>query len=233
MNFNALSFGSDGILDASNPITTMSALTSGALNWPIPTPPNSPAVAPRAIDDLWHATVNGRGVFVYAKSPIEVSYGFGNIISGISNNRKARVGGALLHQQLSATNNFLFQATIEPGWAGELKKAFINPVDGSFVSFGWGNKGAGAILNTQLATPAPVTSPALDSNNAWNLNRRIVTRNVDNALYPPTVVPFTYAALNIGAATQLNTLSTDPCSSRRSSRICGADPRSVPGPPRR
>ena len=65
-------------------------------------------------------------------------------------------------------------------------------------------------MNTQLATPAPGTSPALDKDNAWFLNRRIVTRNVDNALYPPTVVPFTHAALNVGAATQLNTLSPDP-----------------------
>jgi Tfp pilus tip-associated adhesin PilY1 len=72
-----------------------------------------------------------------------------------------------------------------------------------------GNKGAGAILHAARHTRARNVA-GTDKDNAWFLNRRIVTRNVDNALYPPTVVPFTYAALNVGAATQLNTLSPDP-----------------------
>ncbi len=46
---------------------------------------NRPATA---IDDLWHAAVNGRGKFVFAETPIEVAYGLGSIISGIGNNRR-------------------------------------------------------------------------------------------------------------------------------------------------
>ena len=64
--------------------------------------PRAAAAGAVAVDDLWHATVMARGTFVYARSPIEVSYGLASILSGIQNQRKSRAGAAFGGQVLSA-----------------------------------------------------------------------------------------------------------------------------------
>ena len=150
------------------------------------------------MDDLWHATVNSRGKFVYAKTPLEVAYGLGSILAGISNNRKARVGASFSGRALSATNNFVFQATIEPGWTGELKRVRVDPTTALELPYAsppdWS---AAQNLNAMLKTP--VVPPALDTDNPWFLNRKVVTRNATG-----TAVPFRYANLS---ASQLATLA--------------------------
>jgi hypothetical protein len=82
------------MLDATDQLTTMAALKAGTLKWPDLTQPNNP-LNPRgpnagavAVDDLWHATAMARGSFVYARSPLEVSYGIASILAGIQNQRK-------------------------------------------------------------------------------------------------------------------------------------------------
>ncbi len=215
ITFNAVSFGSEGLLDASQPTAVMTSITSGPTNWFLagnaPTPPNSPTTpaanaGATAVDDLWHATVNSRGRFVYANTPLDVARGLASIIARIGNNQKARVGAAFAGQQLTTAGpnptDFVFQATIEPGWVGDLKKVTVNTTTGVQGVTRWS---AASLLNTLLATPAPGTSPLLDSNNTWFANRRIVTRNTDAGTF--TVVPFRYASLSGAPATQLNTLA--------------------------
>jgi len=213
VNFSALSYGADGLLDASQYVSVTNAIQAGTQQWftapNYPAPPNNalfPAANPRAVavDDLWHATVNGRGKFVFAETPIEIAYGLGSIISGIGNSPKARVGATFASRTLSATNNFIYEATIEPGWSGDLKKVTIDTSTGAQGATRWS---AGTKLTTLLATPAPGTSPVADSDNTWFLNRNIVTRNVDAGTF--TVVPFRYADLTTGTNTQLNTLSNN------------------------
>src|SRR4030095_4521448 len=133
---SAISFGSEGILDATDPKATVAAIKAGTVSWPdLPQPkqPSNPPVNKGAagVDDLWHATVNSRGTFVYAKSPVEVSYGLASILAGISNQRKARAGAAFNGQVLDVNNNVIFQPTIEPGWAGDLIKIQIDPTTGA------------------------------------------------------------------------------------------------------
>ncbi len=211
VSFSALSYGSDGLLDASNVVGVTNAIQAGTSNWftapNYPAPPNNalfPASNPRAVtaDDLWHATVNSRGKFVFAETPIEIAYGLGSIISGVGNNRKARVGASFASRNLSATNNFIFQATIEPGWSGELKKLTIDTTTAVTGATRWS---AGVKLSNLLATPAPGTSPLVDADNAWFLNRKVVTRNIDSGVF--AVVPFRFADLTTGPNTQLNTLA--------------------------
>ena len=112
VNFSAISFGSDGLLDSADVTAKTDQIAAGTAVWftspNYPRPPNSPNVPVQvpatrpatAIDDLWHAAVNGRGTFVYAETPIEVAYGLGKIISGIGNNQKARVGASFAGQSL-------------------------------------------------------------------------------------------------------------------------------------
>ena len=149
VSFSAISFGSDGLLDSSDTDAKTDQIQAGGANWftapNYPRPPNSPNVPVQvpatrpatAIDDLWHAAINARGTFVYADTPIEVAAGLGRIISGIGNNVKARAAAAFNGQQLTGTNNFIFEATIEGGWGGELKKVTINTIDGTEGAVRW------------------------------------------------------------------------------------------------
>jgi type IV pilus assembly protein PilY1 len=207
VNFSAISFGTEGILDASDPRTTMNDVATGAKTWQWPdlTQPNSPthpfgpAAGAVAVDDLWHGTVMGRGWFVSAKSPIEVSYGLASILAGIQNQRKSRAAAAFGGQVLTTTNNIIYQTTIEPGWAGDLLKVEIDPADGKEVKTWWQ---AGALLKAAMKAPVPGDEPWMDET-----KRRIVTLGVDvgstGQLTGPGV-PFRFASLK---ASQLGSLS--------------------------
>ena len=67
VNFSALSFGSDGVLDATNQKATLAAIVGGTQSWPDltnpwnPTHPLGNGVGAVAVDDLWHAAVMARG----------------------------------------------------------------------------------------------------------------------------------------------------------------------------
>ena len=197
LSFSAISFGSDGILDASNTDATVAAIKAGTQTWPQPTPPNmptNPAANPGAsgIDDLWHATVNSRGSFVFAKSPLEVSYGLSSILVGISNNVKSRIGAAFSGQVLSTANNIIYEATVQPGWAGNLAKVQIDPATAQEVATLWQAKDT---LATQL-------KPSTDGDEPWYTNRRVITVDPSTNL----AIPFRYANLT---ATQLATLNSN------------------------
>jgi hypothetical protein len=202
VSFNALSFGAEGLLDAANPAATMAAIKAGTAVWTktinqstgapqanSPTnPPGNPGAS--AIDDLWHATVNARGKFVYAKSPLEVSYGLASILAGIQNQRKSRVGAAFSGQVLDSTNNTIYETTIERGWAGDLLKVTINPATGAETATVWK-------ANTRLGLQI---KPAVDGDEPWFTKRKVVTLNDSTGVG----VPFLYTNLSTN---QLNSLS--------------------------
>jgi Tfp pilus tip-associated adhesin PilY1 len=207
VNFNAISFGAEGTLDAVNQTATLTALGTGTKTWPDLTQPFNPinpkgaAQGAVAVDDLWHATVMSRGSFVFARSPIEVSYGLSNILAGIQNQRKTRVGATFGGQVLDPTNNVLFQATIEPGWAGDLLKVEVDPVTGTEVATLWQ---AAVTLRDQIdpvltgcpVAPAPC-EPWMDPT-----HRRIVTSSGGAG------VPFQFANLSAAQLTSLAPTAT-------------------------
>ncbi|MCC7039177.1 MAG: hypothetical protein IT516_02580 [Burkholderiales bacterium] len=179
VNFSAISFGAEGTLNASgqaNQLNTLLSIKSGGLEWPNLTSPNNP-IYPRgagagavAVDDLWHATVMSRGSFVFARSPLEVSYGLASILAGIQNQRKSRAGAAFGGQVLDAGNDVIFEPTIEPGWAGDLLKIQIDPATGNTIKTWWSaaKSLAGQIDPVVTGVPEPWMDPD---------HRRIVTMN--------------------------------------------------------
>lgn len=179
VNFNAISFGGEGMLDAVDQKATLSALTAGTKSWTEtlnstlnaarPFSPQNPTGNPgaSAVDDLWHAAVNGRGKFVYARSPLEVSYGLASILAGIQNSRKSRVGAAITGQVIAAgVNDVIYESTIERGWAGDLLKVRINPANGAELATLWQ---AGPVIASQV-DPVATAQPE-----PWFTNRRVVT----------------------------------------------------------
>ncbi len=202
VQFSAISFGAQGTLDATNTLATVTAIQAGTLSWPNLTTPNNP-IYPRgagagavAVDDLWHATVNSRGTFVYANTPVEVARGLSTILAGIQNQRKSRAAASFGGQVLDATNNLIYESTIEPGWAGDLLKVEIDPVTGIEIKTWWQ---ASVTLKAQILPAFVGDEPWLDPT-----KRRIVTINsASNA-----AVPFQFANLSSAQLASLATTAT-------------------------
>ncbi len=214
VQFSALSFGSAGTLDAENQPATLANIVAGSVQWPDLTNPNMPPLPagnPGAvgIDDLWHATVNARGAFVYATSPLEVQYGLGAILAGISNQRKSRSGAAFSGQVLSASNDIIYEPTIEPGWGGDLLKVQIDsdpksPTVGQELATLWH---AAAVLANQIKPAALGDEPWMDETKrrivSWDGATRVAFRATPAGLLPTL------------SAAQLGTLSPNGFTQRR------------------
>jgi type IV pilus assembly protein PilY1 len=83
-----LGLGLDGTLTYRNDYQTAGsgdflAIKQGTLNWPNPV-----ANAPQALDDLWHAAVNGRGVFFSASNPQELANSLTDTLDALKTRRR-------------------------------------------------------------------------------------------------------------------------------------------------
>lgn len=97
------------------------AIKSGALNWPKPV-----ADAASAVDDLWHAAVNGDGTYFSAKSPSELSSQLKEALASIK--VKIGAGAAAATSTLNPVtgDNYAYVASYTSGyWIGNLEKREI------------------------------------------------------------------------------------------------------------
>lgn len=108
-----VSLGVSGTLDSQ---TDLPALTSGSKTWPNPTSSSS-----AKIDDLWHATVNGRGEFINAKDSKEYEEGLKRALGAISD-RVASASNLSGNSTSITLDSAVFQASYTSGqWFGGLK----------------------------------------------------------------------------------------------------------------
>lgn len=113
MNTYAVTLGTKGVLyDPANPINPY-------LN-PPQWPTEFPSRHPSAVDDLWHASINGRGALLNANTPAEVSSEMKKILDTIL----ARVGSASSVAANSTrldTGTLIYQAKFDStDWSGEV-----------------------------------------------------------------------------------------------------------------
>lgn len=107
-----LSLGTSGTL---NPATDLPALTAGTKTWPNPT-----LSSPAKLDDLWHASLNGRGGFVNASNPTQFIDGLSAMLTDIGE-RVASSGTVSATSTSVTSNTLLFQARFVGGdWTGDL-----------------------------------------------------------------------------------------------------------------
>ena len=99
----------------------------------IPPAPPSDWVAPTqnrhpsAVDDLWHATINGRGSMYLASTPTETAEKIQKAMSDILSQTGAQGGIAVSTVNLSRGDSRAYFGTYNPaGWAGDLTG---NPID--------------------------------------------------------------------------------------------------------
>ncbi|MGE4111070.1 MAG: pilus assembly protein, partial [Burkholderiales bacterium] len=103
------------------------ALRSGALNWPTPTNDD-----PTALDDLWHAAVNGRGQFFSAADPDTVVDSLTSALAGVNARVASAAAAATSNLEPVAGDNFAYTASYKTlDWIGELEAKEIDLVTGA------------------------------------------------------------------------------------------------------
>jgi type IV pilus assembly protein PilY1 len=113
-----VTFGiSIGLRGTLNPASDLPAITAGTLSWPDPI---ANAGAQR-IDDLWHATVNGRGKFIAATEPDAFTEGLRDALAAIVA-RTASGSNVATNSTAVGSDSRVFQASFVSGqWSGDLK----------------------------------------------------------------------------------------------------------------
>ncbi|CAG0980707.1 Type IV pilus biogenesis factor PilY1 [Methylophilaceae bacterium] len=126
-----LGLGLDGRLAYSEDYETSNSgdfakIKLGTLNWPSPT-----ADAPTALDDLWHAAVNGRGKYFSAENPNSLVAGLQSALAGVNTRTGASAAAATSSQNITETDNFIFSTTYRSvAWDGEVTAKEIDPQTG-------------------------------------------------------------------------------------------------------
>lgn len=127
-----LGLGIDGELRYQNNYKTATSgdffnIKNGTSNWPAPTNDS-----PRAIDDLWHAAVNGRGQYFSAQDPVALVESLRGALAGISAEYGAGAAAATSTAEPVNGDNFAYVATYTTGkWTGNLEARQIDVGDGS------------------------------------------------------------------------------------------------------
>lgn len=96
-------------------------------NWPVPREETA-----TAIDDLWHAAVNGRGTYFSAKNPNQLSQGINEALASISMRRGAGAAAATSSLNPVAGDNYAYVASYTTvKWQGNLEARTINLTTGN------------------------------------------------------------------------------------------------------
>lgn len=111
--------------------TICSWQASGTCTWPIP----NVSGAPENIDDLWHAAVDGRGVYYSATNPTALSAGLTNALATVQERTGTAAAATTSDPNISQGNNFLFASTfVTMEWTGEFVREQMNLSTGQVVT---------------------------------------------------------------------------------------------------
>lgn len=121
-----------GVTGSVNPASAFNAIGSGAtITWPDPTSSNA-----AKLDDLLHASVNGRGGFFSAADPGTFAAELSNVLNTIVDRTSSASAVASNSTRLTSATH-LYQALFKSGdWSGQLK-AFPLLADGSIGPEAW------------------------------------------------------------------------------------------------
>ncbi len=139
------------------------APASGGLDWPVPA-----ADSETALDDLWHAAVNGRGTFFSAQDPAQLSDAIAETLSTLNARIGAGAAAATSNLQPVAGDNFAFTAQYETvSWIGDIKARTIDLSTGTVASREL--RAAATLLDARTHTTRNLYT--FDSTDADNLNK--------------------------------------------------------------
>jgi len=124
MNTYGLTLGAKGTIfvDETTPAPTSTS------SWPTSYVDRNPT----AVDDLWHATINGRGKMYTAATPESTALKIQAALNDILNNAGAQGGVAVSTVNLSRGDGFAYLGSYTPaGWSGDLTANTINASSGA------------------------------------------------------------------------------------------------------
>jgi type IV pilus assembly protein PilY1 len=129
---------------------TYAAIKNGSKNWPA-----AQENMPSAIDDLWHAAVNGSGTYYSAKNPQALTDGLGDALRDIGARSGAAAAASTSNPQVTTKDNFVFSSNYRTSfWDSIVKRQRISVSTGELLStIDWE---AGSILNTMVSTSSDV-----------------------------------------------------------------------------
>ena len=195
MNTFTIGLGVNGTLTYPD---DLAALTSGTKNWPVPV-----ADSLSAVDDLWHAAVNGRGQYYRATDPTSLSSSLNAALKAVTNTPTYGVGPSTSTSNFKAPNQSDFTTYVASyrviNWSGDVKKYTVDPTTG--LKTGTALWSAEKQLDSQV-------NPGLTSTvnaTAFKTARYIVTRKEDG-----TKVAFTWPTLSSTQQTALCYKVTPP-----------------------
>jgi type IV pilus assembly protein PilY1 len=139
---------------------------------------------PYAIDDMWHATINGRGQMYLATTPAEtaklISDGFADILSQVGSQGGLAVGSVNLTP--TSTDNIAYLASYNPsGWSGDLTANTIDVNTGDILGPIWN---AAAELNARDWTTRLIVTDKAGSLVSFNDSNVGAIVNPDTADFP-------------------------------------------------
>ncbi|RBA24857.1 type IV pilus assembly protein PilY1 [Herminiimonas fonticola] len=105
------------------------AIKNATKDWPVPE-----ADKPTAVDDLWHAAVNGRGSYFSAQTPDTLIKGITKVLTSAKAREGSGVAAATSNLEPVAGDNFLFLAMYRTVfWDGDLEAKTIDPSTGAIA----------------------------------------------------------------------------------------------------
>ncbi|MFO7709230.1 MAG: PilC/PilY family type IV pilus protein [Desulfobacterales bacterium] len=134
MSTYAVAFGVGGTLNPADYDADFKHKVTGQLiQWTKPTA----SYKPEAVDDLWHAAVNGRGKFFNAQNPVELTGALNELMDAIgeiliASSSSVTVNGDYLYAK-AGPDTLLYQALYSnqnDEWTGDIKAFPVDPVTG-------------------------------------------------------------------------------------------------------
>ncbi|MGB5080316.1 MAG: PilC/PilY family type IV pilus protein [Burkholderiales bacterium] len=105
---------------------------TGTCNWPSPQ-----ADGQSALDDLWHAAVNGRGLFYSAVNPNALATGLTSALNNFNAVIASAAAAATSSPQVSQGNAKAFSTTYQTAtWSGQVYAQSIDPASGDVITTG-------------------------------------------------------------------------------------------------
>lgn len=167
-----MGLGAVGTLDFTNDYLTAKSgdyynlkngLGTPTVNWPDPIN-NSEG---ERIDDLWHAAVNGQGLYFSAKNPDEIIAGFKLALSSITAKIGSSAAAATSTLNPVAGNNFAYVASYTTvKWTGNLESRSINVTNGTVSKTAtWCVE---SLVASTCATPSSVVADTSGSSTIYN-----------------------------------------------------------------
>jgi len=152
-----------------NGVANVCIWAAGVCNWPAPQQDQQ-----TALDDLWHAAINGRGSFFQATNPRTLATSLQNALSNIAGRTASAAAAATSSPNITPKDNFAFSTTYQTNtWSGIVKAQRLDATTGAVLTNAQGKPIVLWEADVQLLTQV---SASADSRNILMLDTTSPTK---------------------------------------------------------